>query len=182
MSDDSKMNSNKEGLSRRQFLTYALGGTGAFMATSILAPMIPFAVDPLTKTVAGSFVPVGKATDFGPDLPKQVSFKVKKKDGWVESEADMNAWIIQLKNGKYLAMSPICTHLGCLVNGSVDASGKSVPPSGEWFFHCPCHNSLFDKYGVNSPTSPAQRPLDVYDVKVDEKGEISLGPITQRKV
>lgn len=178
MSDERK---DKDGLSRRQFLTYALGGTGAFMAASILTPLIPFTGDPLKKAGAGNYVKVGKESEFSTDLPKKVEFTVHKKDGWYESDAKLTAWIIKKEDGKFLAMSNICTHLGCAVNGSVDSTGKSVPPKdGEWFFHCPCHESFFDKYGVPKPGVPATRPLDAFEVKV-EGGEVMLGPLKQRK-
>jgi menaquinol-cytochrome c reductase iron-sulfur subunit len=180
---DEKKNAEKESLSRRQFLTYALGGTGAFMAAAIVSPMIPFAIDPLTRAGGTDYVEVGKESDFDDKLPKKVEFKVKKKDGWVESDVQLTAWIIKDQQGKILAMSNICTHLGCGINGTVDANGKSEPPKdGKWFFLCPCHGSKFDKFGVNSPESPARRPLDVYDVKV-ENGIVKLGTsLQQRKV
>jgi menaquinol-cytochrome c reductase iron-sulfur subunit len=180
---DGKKNPEKDSLSRRQFLTYALGGTGAFMAAAIVSPMIPFAIDPLTRSSGSNFVEVGKVSDFDDQLPKKVEFKVKKKDGWVESEVSLTAWIIKDGQGQILAMSNICTHLGCGVNGTVDGNGKSVAPQdGKWFFLCPCHGSKFDKYGINSPESPARRPLDVYEVKV-ENGIVKLGTsLKQRKV
>ncbi len=41
-------------MSRRQFLSYTLGGAGGFMAAGISLPMIRFAVDPvLTKKAIG---------------------------------------------------------------------------------------------------------------------------------
>jgi menaquinol-cytochrome c reductase iron-sulfur subunit len=168
------------GLTRRQFLTYALGGTGAFMGAAILTPLVGFAFDPVTRGQAGNFVPVGNTTDFNADWPKMVEFKVHHVDGWMQGDVDMKAWIIR-KGDSYLAMSPKCTHLGCQVNGSVNAQGQPVPPPDKWFFHCPCHGSAFDKYGINSPMSPAQRPLDVYEVKVIGD-TIALGPIHQRTV
>ncbi|MFC4768948.1 ubiquinol-cytochrome c reductase iron-sulfur subunit [Effusibacillus consociatus] len=178
MSDERK---DKDGLSRRQFLTYALGGTGAFMAAAIGAPLIPFTADPLRKAGAASFVEVGKESDFSTDLPKKVEFEVEKKDGWYESKVKLSAWIIKKENGGWLAMSSICTHLGCQVNGSTDASGKSVPSKdGEWFFKCPCHDSLFDKYGVPKPGVPATRPLDEFKVDIRD-GKVFLGPKSQRK-
>ena len=43
------------GMSRRQFLSYTLGGAGAFMAAGMSLPMIRFAVDPiLTKKAKGT--------------------------------------------------------------------------------------------------------------------------------
>lgn len=178
MSDDQK---EKEGLSRRQFLTYALGGTGAFMAASIAMPMIPFVTDPLRRTGGGDFVQVGKVADFEVGQPKRVEFKVHKKDGWVQSDAQLSAWILKKQDGSILAMSPICTHLGCQINGASADGGPAK--DGEYFFHCPCHDSFFTKDGIPKPGVPATRPLDVYTVDQDalKNGILSIGAVNQRK-
>lgn len=63
-----------------------------------------------------------------------------------------------LDDGGILAISIVCTHLGCIVQTKKDG------------FICPCHASAFDKYGeVLSP--PATRALDVFPVSI-ENGEI----------
>ena len=179
---EQKGKQGKEGLSRRQFLTYALGGTGAFMAATIAAPLVPFAVDPLTRSSGSSFVDIGlKEADVKSDFPTRVEFKVHRKDGWVEENAKMNAWVIKDKQGKVLAYTSICTHLGCQVAGTVDSSGKPKPSEdGQWWFHCPCHGGRYDIYGVNDPTKPPTRPLDGYEVKV-EGGKVLLGGTYTRK-
>ncbi|HEU4964555.1 MAG TPA: ubiquinol-cytochrome c reductase iron-sulfur subunit, partial [Bacilli bacterium] len=168
-------NQGKQGLSRRQFLTYALGGTGAFMAATVAAPLIPFTIDPLTRTSGGSFVDTGmKVDDLSKDFPTLVEFKVHRKDGWIEENVTVSAWVILQEDGTPLAMSPTCTHLGCSVGGTLDPSGNPKPSDDKWWFHCPCHGGQYTKYGINDPTKPPQRPLDAYEVKVD-KGTIHLG-------
>lgn len=63
-----------------------------------------------------------------------------------------------LEDGGILAISIVCTHLGCIVQTNNDG------------FICPCHASAFNKYGeVLSP--PATRALDVFPVSI-ENGEI----------
>ncbi|KEO84247.1 ubiquinol-cytochrome c reductase iron-sulfur subunit [Tumebacillus flagellatus] len=172
----------KQGLSRRQFLSYALGGTGAFMAATIAAPLVPFAIDPLTRTSGGGFADSGlKESDVKSDFPTMVDFKVHRKDGWIEENVKMRAWLIKDESGKIMAMSPICTHLGCQVAGTVDGNGNPKPSEdGEWWFHCPCHGGRYTIYGINDKAKPPQRPLDLYEVKV-EGGKIMLGAISQRK-
>jgi len=172
----------KKGLSRRQFLTYALGGTGAFMAATIAAPLVPFTIDPLTRSSGGNFVDSGlKEADVKEDFPKLVEFKVFRKDGWIEENVKQRAWVIKDKSGEILAFSPACTHLGCAVSGTLDASGNPKPANdGQWWFHCPCHGGRYDVYGVHDPSTPPQRPLDTYAVKV-EGGKIMLGSLGKRK-
>lgn len=174
-------NQGKQGLSRRQFLTYALGGTGAFMAATVAAPLIPFTIDPLTRTGGGDFVDTGlKVDDLSKEFPTLVEFKVHRKDGWIEENVKVAAWVILQEDGTPLAMSQICTHLGCAVSGTVDESGKPKVSDDKWWFTCPCHGGRYDKYGVNEPNKPPQRPLDAFEVKV-ENGTVHLGKQTQRK-
>ena len=50
-------------------------------------------------------------------------------------------------DGKYLGISAVCTHQGCIVD-----AGKSG-------FNCPCHGSVYDSEGKNIG-GPAPRPLE----------------------
>lgn len=61
--------------------------------------------------------------------------------------------LIRYADGSFMALSNICTHLGCIVNTNTDKSG----------FTCPCHSSSFDKHG-EVLASPATRPLDTYPI------------------
>ncbi len=57
-------------------------------------------------------------------------------------------WILHYDEG-FAAMIGICTHLGCRVNW-IESEG---------LFRCPCHGSVFDRYGTNI-AGPAPRPLE----------------------
>lgn len=170
------------GWSRRQFLTYSLGGTGAFMASLVAAPLVVQVIDPLRRGGAGTFVNTQHTvSDLNTQLPSLVEFQAHRDDAWNSADIPARAWVIKHPGGSYLAMSPICTHLGCQVNGTLGTNGKPSPSQdGPWWFHCPCHGSKYTRYGINSPDSPAPRPLDVHKVKVDESGNLWLGPLQQR--
>jgi cytochrome b6-f complex iron-sulfur subunit len=62
-------------------------------------------------------------------------------------------YLIRLDDGGLMAISMICSHLGCTVNW--DAS--------ENVFKCPCHSSIFDKLG-NVVKSPATKALNYHKV------------------
>ena len=65
-------------------------------------------------------------------------------------------YLARLADGGFLALARQCTHLGCTVPW--DAPQKR--------FVCPCHSSAFDIRGeVLSP--PAPRPLDLYEVRIE---------------
>ncbi len=66
-------------------------------------------------------------------------------------------YLARLENGGFLALSPICTHLGCSINWNDD---KNI-------FVCPCHGSTFSMEG-EVLTSPATRPLDIFPIKIED--------------
>lgn len=153
-------------MSRRQFLTYTLGGATAFMAGGVILPMIRFAVDPiLQKKTSGNFVKVIEESKVTKE-PQQVDFKVHQIDGWYESDPKMQAWITKGDDGKVFALSPICKHLGCTIGWS----GEESPNE----YHCPCHGARYTKDGKNLKVAP--KPLDEYEVKL-ENGWVYLGPL-----
>lgn len=179
---DNELRDSDLSLNRRQFLTYALGGTGAFMAGIIGVPMVIEAFDPVRRSAGNAFFNTKHNVNmFNKQLPSLVDFSAHRDDGWNSADIPARAWVIQKPDNTFLAMSPICTHLGCQVNGSLGSNGKPEPSQdGQWWFHCPCHGSKYTVYGVNSPDSPAPRPLDAYKVKVDDSGNLWLGPLQQR--
>lgn len=152
-------------MSRRQFLTYTLGGASAFMLGGAALPMIRFAVDPLlAKKEGGDFVKVAEVSKLT-DTPQEFNFEVKQIDGWYESKPTLTAWILKDEKG-ILALSPVCKHLGCTV------SWNNNPELKDQYF-CPCHGAHYTKDGKQ--LAIARAPLDEYEVQVDN-GYVYLGP------
>jgi cytochrome b6-f complex iron-sulfur subunit len=71
-------------------------------------------------------------------------------------QGELNIIVLHLGENEYIALSPICTHLGCRVRKARDG------------FECPCHGSRYDLHGqvVNGPTA---RPLARFLVR--QKGD-----------
>jgi len=65
-------------------------------------------------------------------------------------------YLTRLDDGGFLALSRVCTHLGCTVPW-VEAENRFV---------CPCHASIFDIRG-DVIKSPASRPLDIFQVSIE---------------
>ena len=75
------------------------------------------------------------------------------------------------------ALSQRCPHLGCRPNPCVE----------DYWFHCPCHQSRYDRLGIKPAGTgfgPAQRGMDRFAVEVDATGvltvdttHVSLGPL-----
>jgi len=74
-------------------------------------------------------------------------------------------------------MSQRCPHLGCRPNPCVE----------DFWFHCPCHQSRYDRLGIKAAGElygPAPRGLDRYAIEVDsagvlfvDTGQVTLGPL-----
>ncbi|WP_199615036.1 ubiquinol-cytochrome c reductase iron-sulfur subunit [Paenibacillus alkalitolerans] len=154
-------------MSRRQFLSYTLGGAGAFMAAGATIPMIRFAVDPLLQPKnEGAFVKVIEEEKVTEE-PTEVKFTIHQVDGWYESDPKLTAWIAKDEDGTIYALSPVCKHLGCTVNWNTN------PEFPEEFF-CPCHGAHYTRDGQTLAVAPA--PLDEFEVK-RENGFVYLGPV-----
>ncbi len=65
------------------------------------------------------------------------------------------AIIVHTKEKGFIALSRVCTHLGCLVN---------YYPEKQLFI-CPCHAGVYDLEG-NVVSGPPPRPLSKYSVRV----------------
>ncbi|MCD1260250.1 ubiquinol-cytochrome c reductase iron-sulfur subunit [Paenibacillus athensensis] len=175
MSDHNKINEEQHGkkpgtkreMSRRQFLSYTLGGAGGFMAAGMLVPMLRFAVDPVLQPKKESdWVKVVEESQITAE-PKSFTFQIHQVDGWYESDPELAAWISKDSNGKIFALNPTCKHLGCTVNWNDNPEYKNQ-------YFCPCHGAHYTQDGKNLAVAP--KPLDEYDVKV-ENGFVYLGPL-----
>ncbi|MCA1039817.1 ubiquinol-cytochrome c reductase iron-sulfur subunit [Bacillus infantis] len=165
---------SKHRVSRRQFLNYTLTGVGGFMAAGMLMPMVRFAVDPiLQKSEGGDFIPTPQKVSEITAEPTRVDFKFEQQDAWYSSEVSNTAWVYKDENGEIVALSPICKHLGCVVDWNKD---KANPDH----FYCPCHGGLYTKDGTNVPGTPPAAPLDVYPTK-EKDGFLLLGKAEPRK-
>jgi Rieske [2Fe-2S] domain len=75
------------------------------------------------------------------------------------------------------ALSQVCPHLGCRPNPCVE----------DFWFHCPCHQSRYDRRGIKpagAQFGPADRSMDRFAIEVDADGvltvdttHVTLGPL-----
>lgn len=86
---------------------------------------------------------------------------------------EVKAILVRDDDGSFFGQSPICPHLGCLVNFSDE--DKS--------FHCPCHGSVF-AYTGEVLKGPAVKPLARLDVRRDPRGTllVDTGKVVGRNV
>lgn len=107
---------------------------------------------------------------FGPKVlkePKSV-FRVGRLEefalpGVYEQYKPQGIWIVNLMpvERRLVALSTICTHLGCIPNWL----------AGENKFKCPCHGSGYYANGINFE-GPTPRPLERFAISVDSDGYV----------
>jgi cytochrome b6-f complex iron-sulfur subunit len=80
----------------------------------------------------------------------------------------------------FLALYWKCPHLGCTVPWAYADPAMPGPPDGgdqafidHGRFKCPCHGSIYNRYG-QIIQGPAPRPMDLFPLKIDASGKITV--------
>ena len=142
------MSSERKALNRREFFSYVTVGWIAF--TSAMAGFLSLTFRFLYPNV--NFEP---EMEFIAGVPDDYDNGVDER--WKNA---YGVWMIK-QEGKLVAISNICTHLGCIPNW--------LP--AELKFKCPCHGSGYYMNGVNFE-GPAPRPLERYKISINAEGKI----------
>lgn len=144
-------------LARRGFLSTITWAIGALIAAGFGAPAVAYVVGPALKPAQeGEWVPIGSAGKVEIGTPTLFNVTVERKTGWIVNQEKVAIYVLTPDGRDFIAMSNICTHLGCRVRWLADQGS----------FFCPCHNGVFDAQGA-VVSGPPPRPLDRYEVKVD---------------
>lgn len=140
----------KQSLNRRDFFSYLTVGWILFIAAigGFLALIFRFTFPNVNFEPEMEFV-AGIPSEY----PQGVDERWKNKYG---------VWMVK-QEGKLIALSVICTHLGCIPNWL---------PS-ELKFKCPCHGSGFYMSGINFE-GPAPRPLERFRITLRPDGKIKI--------
>jgi len=131
---------------RRRFLEMFLGTGVVASLASFLYPVLRYIIPPKTIELTSDNVLAAHVGDLKPNTGKIFRFGSRP------------ALLVLTSDGKYHAMSAICTHLGCTVEYRGDLHDV-------W---CACHGGLYAVDGRNI-SGPPPRPLENYDVVL--KGE-----------
>jgi cytochrome b6-f complex iron-sulfur subunit len=155
MSDEQKKigtgDEKKLNLNRRELISAAVFGWTAFTAA-------------MTGMSALAFRFMFPNVNFEPQMEFIAGTPDDYDEGVVDErfKNDFGTWIVK-KEGKLVALSCSCTHLGCIPNW-LPAEGK---------FMCPCHGSGFDMAGINFE-GPAPRPLERFKICLNREGKIVI--------
>ena len=155
-----------------------VGRRSALVALLLLPTQLvtsPFAIAWTALTAAGTAMVLGLARFMFPNtlVEPPMTFKIGPPSDYppesvsTKFKADRAVWIVRstMYNGQdqIVAVSTVCTHLGCTPNWL----------EGEQKFKCPCHGSGFYKSGVNFE-GPAPRPLERHGLKLAPDGMLEV--------
>lgn len=130
-------------LTRKEFLDYAIGASGAALAGSILFPMLKYITPPMGLETDISKVTAAKIVELLPNSAKIFRFGNKP------------AILVNTPDGTLKAFSAVCTHLNCTVQYSPETR----------HIWCACHNGHFDLNG-KVISGPPPKPLEEFKVNV----------------
>ena len=152
-------------LSRRRFLGVATWSIAGFMGAAMLVPTVAYIIGPaLKRNDNENWIKLGPASKVELNTPTLFKVTVENQTGWIASEEELSFYVLTENGRDYIAMSNICTHLGCRVRW-IDEQQQ---------FFCPCHNGVFNE-GGQVVSGPPPRPLDRYEVKLVDDQLYLLG-------
>jgi menaquinol-cytochrome c reductase iron-sulfur subunit len=155
----------KKEVSRRDFMKVAISAIGGAIGLSFAIPAIAYIVEPALKSGQGEgWLQLGSITKIELGVPTLFKLKIQRQTGWVTNEEELSIYILTKDGRDFIAMSNVCTHLGCRVRWIADQEK----------FICPCHNGIFDKEG-NVLGGPPPGPLNQYKTKVENDQLFILG-------
>lgn len=145
-------------LSRRDFMKTATGAIVGLISATVAIPAVAYIVGPaLRREETDEWIALGAASKVELGTPTLFKAKVERQTGWILNVSELSIYVLTEDGRDYVAMSNTCTHLGCRVRWIAEQDQ----------FFCPCHNAAFDKAG-EVVSGPPPRPLDRYEIKVEE--------------
>ena len=144
--------------SRRDFMAFSTWAIGGLISLGMGIPAVAYVIGPAVKARENQeWIRIGSAAKVELNTPTLFKTKIQKQTGWIINETELSIYVLTDNGRDYIAMSNVCTHLGCRVRWIADQTQ----------FFCPCHNAVFDEAG-EVVDGPPPRPLDRYEVKVEE--------------
>jgi Rieske Fe-S protein len=158
-------NEDKKGISRRDFMKFMIGALGGLIGLGYGLPAIAYVVAPaLAKSQAQQWIQLGAVSKIELGTPTLFKVNITRQTGWIVNQEELSIYVLTEDGRDFVAMSNVCTHLGCRIRWIADQNQ----------YFCPCHNGVYDKRG-NVVSGPPPRPLDQYQTKVENDQLFILG-------
>ena len=150
--------SEQNEINRRSFLATSIAVIGGVITMGIAIPSIIYIVGPaLAKAQEEEWYRLGPTSKVEIGVPALYKVKITQQAGWISSEEEVAVYVITENGRDFIALSNVCTHLGCRVRWITDRG----------IFFCPCHNGVFGK-GGEVVSGPPPEPLERYELKIED--------------
>jgi menaquinol-cytochrome c reductase iron-sulfur subunit len=152
-------------IGRQGFMKAIIAAVGGIITAGMGIPAVAYILGPvLNKAEQQDWIRIGSTSKVELGTPTLFKARIERQAGWIVNEEEKSVYVLTDDGRSYVAMSNICTHLGCRVRWIADQSE----------FFCPCHNAVYDREG-NVVSGPPPRPLDRFQVKVEDDQLFILG-------
>jgi len=147
---------NGEAKTRRAFLA-AAGAAGVCYAAALGYPVYRYLASPSEMALSAAAVTEVTLKD-AQKLPAGSALMFKF--------GPSPAMLIHHADGRWIALSAVCSHLGCTV--------QYEPQMDR--IHCACHGGVYNAYTGANVSGPPPKPLKLFKVAVNQTGvEVSRG-------
>ena len=152
-----------EGVSRRKLLIGSVGVMSGAIAAGVGVPAIFYVAGPTQEQGREQeWIRLGSVNSIEPGGQTLMKATVERRAGYLTTTEELSVFVSTDNGSEFIALSNICTHLGCRVRWVEEQEG----------FFCPCHNAIFGPDG-SVQTGPPPRPLDRFETKVED-GQIFI--------
>ncbi len=135
----------------RRFFLAAAGAAGVLYTAALAYPIYRYLASPEEMALSATAVTEVTLKD-AQKLPlgSVLMFKFGTSPTMLIHHAD----------GRWIAMTAVCTHLGCTVQYEPQADR----------IHCACHGGVYNPYTGANVSGPPPKPLKLYKVAVNDTG------------
>jgi Rieske Fe-S protein len=152
-----------EDVTRRKFLIAGVAVMSGAIAATVGVPAIFYIAGPAQERGDDQeWIRLGSVGSVETGTQTLMKATVERRAGYLTTTEELSVFVSTESGTDFVALSNICTHLGCRVRWVDEQDG----------FFCPCHNAIFGPDGAVLQ-GPPPRPLDRFETKVED-GQIFI--------
>jgi menaquinol-cytochrome c reductase iron-sulfur subunit len=155
----------EKSMSKKDFLSTVTFTLGGLIGLGLGIPALIYIIGPALKVQQEqNWIRLGSASKVELGIPTLFKSTIERETGWIVNQEEISFYVLTENGREFIAMSNVCTHLGCRV--------RWIEDQAEFF--CPCHNAVFAKDGT-VVSGPPPAPLKRFEVKVEDDQLYVLG-------